>query len=207
MRTATALALFVVLGAASSTSAQDAPTPDWTWSARFSVGFMLVNNDWSVSHPTYGGGVVIWETFTGMFKHTLHLEGGLELRRSHFGVRGTVGFVPQRFTRDNPAEDADLTLLLAGLSAVVYPAANGARIDPFLLVGAGGQKASGDMDNAGFYLSTGAGLGTRLGSHLRLEAGLRVLRLKYTQIDLAPNIDKDVTIYPVSLFIGARVGN
>ena len=165
-----------------------------------------MSNDWSVSHPIYGGGGVTWETFTGMFKHSLHLEGGLELRRSHFGVRGTLGVIPQRFTQDTPPKENDLKLLLAGLSAVVYPGATGAKIEPFLLAGAGGQKASGDMDNTGFYLSTGAGLGARLGSRVRLDAGLQVLRLKYTQIDLTPDIAKDVPIYPVSLFIGARLG-
>ena len=187
--------------------AQEPSTQTRAWSARLGVGFFTSVSDWSVSHPYYSANNTTWETFTGTVRHHLHLEGSFELRRTYVGLRGTLGLIPQQFTQVSPEREDDLTLILAGLSAVLYPAgASATKVEPFVLLGAGGQKGAGDMNNSGFYLSAGAGLAVEIVSHLEVELGVRLLRMKYTQIDLTPTIAKDVGIAPVSVFLGTQIG-
>ena len=179
----------------------------WTVSAQLSASLVMGGADWSYSHPYYGGSSVTWETLRGTFSHGLLLQGSLELRRKYVGGRGTVGFLPQEFTQETPAQAKDLKLLLGGLSAVLFPLAGSAgRTEPYLLMGAGGQKATGELDNTGFYLSAAGGVRTRLTSRVSLDGGIEFHRFKYTQIDLGNNIQNDLRVTPVSLFLGARVG-
>jgi opacity protein-like surface antigen len=179
----------------------------WTWSAQMAVSFVLTNTDWSISHPTYSGGGVTWETFDGTFEQRVHLQGSLELRRKYVAFRGTVGFLPQRFTQLAPAQDKELKLVMGGLAAVVYPTAGSvSRFEPYAAAGVGVQKATGDMTNGGFYLSGAAGIRLALTARLALDGGLQIHRLKYTQIELTSQIAKDVATYPVAVFLGARIG-
>ncbi len=62
------------------------------------------------------------------------------------------------------------------------------------------------MRNGGFYVSGSAGLHIGVGSHFAIDTGLQVYRLGYTQIELTSTIAKDVRTYPVSVFVGARIG-
>jgi hypothetical protein len=187
-------------------SAQTRGDASWTWSAQLSVSMMLNDTDWSISHPTYGGGGVTWETFTGTFTQRSLLQGSAEVTRKYLGVRGTLGVLPQRFTQDAPARDDDLRLVLAGLAAVLYPAAGrGGDLQPYVLAGAGGQKATGGMDNTGFYLTGAAGVRLRLDARVALDGGVQIHRLKYTQIELDSGIAKDVRIHPLSLLVGVRI--
>jgi hypothetical protein len=187
--------------------AQEGPQGPWTLSGRLSAGVALGDSDWSVRHPYYGGSSVTWETFRGTFSHGVHLLGNLELRRKYLGIRGTAGLLPQEFRQEAPAQVKELTLLLGGLSAVLYPLAGSeGRMEPFLSLGAGGQKATGEMDNTGFYLSGAMGLGARVGARISLDGGIEFRRLKYTQIDFGNNVQKDLSVTPVALFLGVRVG-
>jgi hypothetical protein len=150
---------------------------------------------------------VTWETLRGTISHGLSIRGSVEVRRKYLGVRGTVGILPQEFTQEAPAQAKDLTLLLGGLSAALYPYAGSIRrLEPYLAMGAGGQLATGDMDNTGFYLSASGGVRASLSSRISLEGGIELQRLKYTQVDLGNNIENDLAVTPVSLFLGVRVG-
>jgi hypothetical protein len=122
-------------------------------------------------------------------------------------VRGTLGILPQEFIQESPAQSHELKLLLAGVSAVFYPmAGRGGPVEPYVAAGAGGQKATGDMTNGGFYLSGIAGVRLRLSARVSIDAGLQVHHLKYTQIELGSRIDKDVAIRPASVCVGLRIG-
>ncbi len=204
MKILAAVALILVTACDSPAAAQS--DHGWSWGAGLSVGLVVGESDWSVSHPIYEGASVTTETFSGSFRHLLHLEAGLEARRGHLGLRGTLGFLPQEFAQADPPKEKHLTLLMGGLAVVLYAAPPEGRFEPWISAGAGGQRAVGDMENTGFYLSGGAGLATGLGSHVKLHGGIQVFRLKYTQIDLAPDITKDVPVYPVSLSLGIWVG-
>ena len=206
MRNALGMGFIACLAWTTATSAQAANDDSWTSSFHLSAAVAPKSN-WSVSHPIYGGGGVTWETFTGTFTHGLQLLAGVEMRRRHVGFRGTFGVLPQRFKEDAPARDEKLELLLAGLSAVLYPmAATEGSWEPYLAVGGGGQKATGDMDNGGFYLSSAVGITKHLTSRVALDGGVRVQRLKYTQIEVGDRITKDVRTHPLSVFLGARIG-
>jgi len=188
-------------------SAQTSGDTSWTWSAQVSVSMVLNDTDWSISHPTYAGGGATWETFTGTFTQRAHLQGSVEVGKRYLGIRGTLGVLPQRFTQDAPARDNHLTLVLAGLAAILYPTAgSGGDLQPYVLAGVGGQKATGDMDNPGFYLTGAAGVCLRLDARVALDGGVQILRLKYTQIELDSGIGKDVRISPLSLLVGVRIG-
>jgi len=92
--------------------------------------------------------------------------------------------LPQEFTQEVPDRTENLTLLLAGLSVALHPrAASPGKLQPYLLAGAGGQKASGELDNTGFFLSGAVGVLTNLTARVSLDGGLQLLRLKYTQTD------------------------
>ena len=206
MRNVVMMGLAACLTWAGQGSAQTSGDASWTWSAQLSASMVLNNSDWSISHPTYAGSGVTWETFTGTFTQRAHLQGSVEVRKRYLGIRGTLGLLPQRFTQDAPARDDHLTLVLAGLAAVLYPAAGpGGDLQPYVLAGAGAQKATGDMDNTGFYLTGGAGVCLRLDARVALDGGVQILRLKYTQIELDSGIAKDVRIHPLSLLVGVRI--
>jgi hypothetical protein len=162
--------------------------------------------DWTIRHPYYGGGVASWETLSGTFSQRIHAQADIELRRNYLGFRGTFGLLPQEFTQEAPDRTEDFTLVLAGLSVVLYPrAASPEKLQPYLLAGAGGQKATGDLDNTGFFFSGAFGVLANFTARVSLDGGLQVFRLKYTQVDLGNNIQKDLKTHPVSLFLGVRV--
>ncbi len=185
---------------------QASDEPCWIWSAHFTLSLAVNETDWAVRHPVYGGGNVTWETLSGTVYQGFHAQVGIELRKGRIGLRGTLGALPQELTQEAPARGEEFTLLLGGLSVVFYPrAGTPGRVQPYLQGGAGGQKATGDLDNTGFYLSGAAGVRTSLTSRVSLEGGVQVLRLKYTQVDLGNNIQKDLTTHPVSLFLGVRL--
>jgi hypothetical protein len=162
---------------------------------------------WTVRHPIYGGGGVAWETLRGTFSHEVQVQGGIEVRRQHLGIRGTVGVIPQEFTQEVPARREKLTLLLGGLSLVLYPRAPlPGPVQPYLRAGVGAQKARGDLGSSGFFLSGEAGVSRSLTPRLALDAGIQLLRLQYTQVDLENGIQKDLVAHPFSLLLGFRVG-
>jgi hypothetical protein len=207
MRNALAMGLVACLAWTTPMSAQSESDNSWTWSVQLSAAAVLDASDWSISHPTYGGGGVTWEKFTGTFTHGMHLTAGVELRKKYVGLRGSLGILPQRFVEDAPAQDKELKLLLAGLSAVLYPMAEATSgWEPYLALGGGGQRAFGDMDNGGYYLSTAVGLKRDLTSRIALDGGVQIHRLKYTQIDVGNRIAKDVPTHPISVFLGLRIG-
>jgi len=178
----------------------------WTWSAQLSVSVVLKDSDWSISHPIVGDGGVTWESFRGTFNQSVLVQMGVELQRGHFGVRGTVGLLPQEFTQVTPTQGETLSLVLGGLSGVYYPRAKSpGRLQPYAAVGVGGQKATGGIENSGFYVSGTAGVKLALDSWVAVDAGLQLHRLKYTQLALDSNIAKDVAIYPISLLLGTRI--
>ena len=180
--------------------------PSWIWSAHFTVSLAVNDTDWGVRHPIYGGGNVTWETLSGTISQGIHAQGGIELRRGKLGFRGTLGVLPQELTEEAPARKEGFSLLLGGFSVVLYPRGGSpVRVQPYLQGGAGGQKAMGDLDNTGFFLSGAAGVVTSLTGRVSLDGGVQVLRLKYTQVDLGNNIQKDLTAHPVSLFLGVRL--
>jgi hypothetical protein len=198
-----AIALFACVLLPRDGSAQAEGATSWTWAAALSAAVVVNDANWSVSHPIYSGGGVTWETFRGTVSQRTHFQGSVELRRGFFAIRGSVGMLPQTFTHDAPAVENDLNLLLAGLAVVLYPAAGSARrLEPYVAVGAGAQKATGDMDNGGFYLSGATGLRIGVGSHFAVDAGVQVYRLNYTQIELTSTIAKDVRTYPVMAVVG-----
>lgn len=56
------------------------------------------------------------------------------------------------------------------------------------------------------FWSTAAGVRTRVTSRVSLDGVIEFHRLKYTQIDLGGDIQSDLSVTPVSLFIGVSVG-
>jgi opacity protein-like surface antigen len=207
MRNALALGALACLVWTVQASAQDGSGAPWRWSARLSAALPLGKTDWSISHPTYSGAGVTWETFRGTFRQRVQLQASLELRRAHIGIRGMLGLLPQEFTQESPVQHKDFRLLLAGLSAVLYPTpGSGGRLDPYVAAGVGGLKALGDMDNTGFFLTGAAGVRIGLTPRVALDGGVQVQRLKYTQIGLTSTIAKDVRTNPASVFLGAGIG-
>jgi hypothetical protein len=207
MRNALLIGLSACVVWTTPSSAQTETDASWTWSVQLSAGVAVKTTDWSISHPTYSGGGVTWETFTGTFTHRLQLMAGVELRKRYLGLRGTFGVLPQRFKEDAPAQDKDLKLLLAGLAAVLYPTAGTeGSWEPYVTLGGGGQKATGDMDIGGFYLSSTVGVKKDLTARVALDGGVQIQRLKYTQIEVGNRIAKDVRTHPLSVFLGARIG-
>ena len=197
--------LFCVVWA-SGAAGQNQDEGSWTWSAQVSASMAVNEAEWTVRHPYYGGGSETWETLRGTFSQGIHAQGDIELRNKYLGVRGTLGVLPQEFTQEAPARKEDFTLLLAGLSMVLYPLVESTgKLEPYILAGAGGQKAVGDMENTGYFLSGVAGILTTLSPRVSLDGGIQVFRLKYTQVDLGNNIQKDLQAHPVSLFLGVRV--
>ena len=206
MRKALVMGSVVWLAWTTPTSAQTADD-SWKWSVHLSAAAVTRTTEWSISHPTHYGPATVWETFTGTFTQSLEVQAGVELRRRHVGLRGTFGVLPQRFKQDAPARESRLTLLLGGLAAVLYPTAGTGRSwEPYLALGVGGQKATGDMDNWGYYLSGAVGVEKALTSRVALDAGAQVQRLNYTQVEVGSQIARDARTHPFSLYLGARIG-
>ena len=115
--------------------------------------------------------------------------------------------MPQGFTQEAPAVEEDLRLVLAGLGVVLYPMARGGEgVEPYLAVGAGGMKATGGLSNSGHYLSGAAGVRIGIGERVALDAGVQLMRLNYTQIQATWYLARDARTYPVSVFLGVRLG-
>ncbi|MFG1691761.1 hypothetical protein ACGF5M_06375 [Gemmatimonadota bacterium] len=206
-RVASMVLVLLLTALTNDVGAQEVSRGPWTISAGLSVAAVMGESDWTVSHPFYGNGGVTWETLRGTVSHGLHFQGSVEVRRKYVGVRGRVGILGQEFTQEASEQSKDLRLLLGGLSAVLYPFAGSAtRLEPYFALEAGGQKATGDMDNTGFYLSASSGFRTRLSSRISLDGGIELHRLKYAQVDLGNSIEKDLHVTPLSLFVGLRIG-
>ena len=196
----------IILMVPTHASAQVGAGSDWTWSAGISASGFLSDSDWSMTHPYHGPGSTTWETLRGEFSHGIRLQGDLEGRRNRLGFRGTVGLLPQTFTQESPAREEDFTLMTGGISGVVYPLGGyDRRWEPFAALGVGGQKATGGLDNTGFYLSLTGGIRAMITEQVSVEGGAEYYRLKYTQVDLGNNIQHDLKATTPSVFLGTRI--
>jgi len=114
--------------------------------------------------------------------------------------------MPQTFTQEAPAREEDFTLLTAGISCLLFPRPrHDGGWEPFVALGVGGQKASGGLDNTGFYFSGAGGIHAEVTEGLALEGGVSFHRFKYTQVDLGNSIQKDLAITPAGVFLGTRL--
>jgi hypothetical protein len=198
-----ALVILIVPG---PSFAQSSPGEGWSWSAGITASLVLGDSDWSMTHPYHGSGGTTWETLSGTFSSSIRVLGDLEVRRDHFGFRGSVGVLPQTFTQESPAQEEDFTLLTGGISGVVYPLGGDDRKwEPFAALGVGGQKATGGLDNSGYYFSVSGGIRAWITGAVAVEGGAEYQRLKYTQVDLGDNIQKDLKATLPSVSLGTRI--
>jgi len=184
--------------------AQNVEKGSWTTSVFLSPSLASSKIDWSFSHPIYNqAGGVNWETFSGTFEQSITVSGGAEMSKGHFGFQGKFDFMPQKLTKTASIKSSELNLLIGELSILFYPMKyNGKSIKPYAILGSGLLKATGDIDNTGYVLSYGAGIKIPFSGRLDMDLGLKGMSIKYTQLNLAESISKDIRIHPYMLFLG-----
>ncbi|MFC1481090.1 outer membrane beta-barrel protein [Candidatus Neomarinimicrobiota bacterium] len=183
---------------------QDIEEEPWSTSIYFNPSVMTSTSDWSMSHPYYSpDGSADWETITGTFEQQLSWNGGLEMKKGYFGYQCNFEYMPQKLAKSVPITDHELNLLIGDISILYYPPINDSEsFKPYLALGGGLIKASGDIDNSGLIISYGAGVKISISPNLGINFGLKGTRIKYTQLEVAENITKDISISPFKILIG-----
>ena len=197
------LILFVSL-ISNITYAQSTDEKPWSISFYLNPSFMVSNSNWSFSHPIYHEtGTVQYEEITGTFEHSFAIEGGLEVSRGYWGFQGNFGFVPQQLIKSAPVKNQKLNLVFGEISILYYPLIfDNESIRPYVSIGGGLLKTSGDIDNTGIIFSYAAGAKHLLFTNFGINIGMKGMLLKYTQLELKDSITKDISIYPFKIFIG-----
>ena len=125
------------------------------------------------------------------------------MSKGYFGFQFNLEFMPQKLIKSEPIKNNKLNLLIGEFSILLYPTKyTNKSIRPYISLGSGLLKTNGDIDNTGFIISYATGLKIPLSTKFGINLGLKGMILKYTQLNLAENISKDIRIYPLKLSIG-----
>ena len=184
--------------------AQNSGGESWTASVFLSSSLVSPKSDWSFSHPTYHAtGGIHAENITGTFEQSCAVNGGLEMEKGYFGLQGNFEYMPQKLSKSEATQNDELKLLIGEFSLLLYPLKDYKLFKPFLSLGGGLLKASGDIDNTGLVMSYATGVKIPLSGKFGINLELKGRLLKYTQLELSESISKDIRIHPWKLSLGA----
>jgi hypothetical protein len=176
----------------------------WSRSIHFNASVVGSKSDWSMSHPIHHeSGGLHYESITGAFEQYFSVNGGFEMKKGNWGYQCNFEFMPQKLTKSEPITNRELNLFIGEISILYYPPKHDHEsYKPYLALGGGLIKASGDIDNSGLMISYAAGVKIPFSAKLGMNFGLKGMRIKYTQLDLTESISKDICISPFKILIG-----
>ena len=196
--------VFIIFIITDYISAQNSGGESWTVSVFLSPSLVSPKSDWSFSHPSYHEtGGVHYEIIAGTFEQNFAVSGGLEMEKGYFGLQGNFEYMPQKLSKSEAAQNDELKLLMGEFSLLLYPLKDYKSFKPFLSLGGGLLKASGDIDNTGLVMSYATGVKIPLSGKFGINLELKGRLLKYTQLELSESISKDIRIHPWKLSLGA----
>lgn len=181
-------------------------TSDESWNKIISLqfGFQMGNNTWEYAHPFYngtGGTQTIRET--GSFKLKSIFNGEFELSHGYFGFSASAGIFSAEIKVDKVEEPYDFNSIFIEIAGKLFPLGNTSdRVVPFLIIGGGALKSSGDLDNSGLFLSFGGGFRTFFTENLGASLMLKGYYLTFNEIPLDENVTGDISVFPFAIAVG-----
>ena len=150
-----------------SVAAQQDRNESWNMMLHINGGYSLTTSDWEYTHPYILGSGSFTGRISGTYEESYGFAGGIELSKGYLGGQISVGIFPAKFsikkqidpgitqTRNDAYTYNSIFLEAEG---ILFPYGNPLdKISPFIKVGLGGMKTTGDINNNLLSISGSAG--------------------------------------------------
>ena len=150
-----------------SATAQQDRSENWNMMLHINGGYSLTTSDWEYTHPYILGSGSFTGRISGTYEESYGFAGGIELSKGYLGGQISVGIFPAKFsikkqidpgitqTRNDAYTYNSIFLEAEG---IMFPYENPLdKISPFIKVGLGGMKTTGDINNNLLSISGSAG--------------------------------------------------
>ena len=150
-----------------SAAAQQDRNESWNMMLHINGGYSLTTSDWEYTHPYILGSGSFTGRISGTYEESYGFAGGIELSKGYLGGQISVGIFPAKFsikkqidpgitqTRNDAYTYNSIFLEAEG---ILFPYGNPLdKISPFIKVGLGGMKTTGDINNNLLSISGSAG--------------------------------------------------
>ena len=158
------LILFI---ASMNITAQEQNVKIWEFTLHLNTGYSFTASDWEYTHPYILGSGSFTGRISGTYEESYGFAGGIELSKGYLGGQISVGIFPAKFsikkqidpgitqTRNDAYTYNSIFLEAEG---ILFPYGNPLdKISPFIKVGLGGMKTTGDINNNLLSISGSAG--------------------------------------------------
>jgi hypothetical protein len=179
----------------------------WNITFHLNSGYSLTTSDWEYTHPYYlGSGGSFTGRINGTYEENYNFSCGLEFSRSYFGYQVNLGIFPAKFlikeqidpgVRQVRNDVYSYNSIFLEAEGILFPLGNPCdKVIPFLKVGLGGMRTTGDIKNNLLSLSGSAGTKIFIAYNFGVDLNIKFRYMLLYNVTLANEIS---AAYGVSL--------
>jgi len=175
----------------------------WNKVLNLNAGIHIGTQNWTYSHPLYGGSGMSVIKETGSFKGSSIFYGGIELSKKYVGANLNAGLFSSEIDIDKSGEKYSFNSILTEITGQFYFLGNPiSKYTPYLNIGYGGILTNGDYNKSGLYLLFGCGFRTFFLDKFGVTVSIIGHHITFDEFPAADGLTGDIKVTPFIVNVG-----